>query len=81
MTDIVIPGKFLSETGVNRKEFLVDLAVYLYEKQRLTMGQSRKLANLDQLSFQKALKERGVYMHDDALDLYEDIKSLNDAGL
>lgn len=80
MTDIVIPGKVLAEAGLSRSEFLIDLAVYLYDKERLTMGQARKLAGLDQSAFQKALAERNVYIHYDERDLHEDLHNLQQAG-
>ncbi len=81
MTDIVIPGKVLAEAGLSRSAFLIDLAVYLYDKERLTMGQARKLAALDQLAFQKALAERGVLIHYDVEDLHEDLHNLQQAGV
>lgn len=81
MTDIVIPGKVLAEAGLSRSEFLIDLAVYLYDKERLTMGQARKLAGLDQLAFQKALAERDVCIHYDEEDLHEDLYNLQQAGV
>lgn len=80
MTDIVIPGKVLDEAGLSRSEFLIDFAVYLYDKERLTMGQARKLAGLDQLAFQKALAERNVCIHYDEHDLHEDLHNLQQAG-
>jgi len=81
MTDIIIPGKILDEAGLSRSEFLIDLAVYLYDKERLTMGQARKLAGLDQLAFQKALADRNVNIHYDVEDLHEDLRNLKQAGV
>ena len=79
MSDLVIPAKVLAETGLSRNEFLIELAVYLYDKERLTMGQARKLAGLDQLTFQKALADRGFYIHYEVKDLHDDLRNLNEA--
>ncbi len=81
MTDILIPGKILEESGISLRDFMVDLAVYLYQRELMTMGQARKLAGLDQISFQKALAERGVFMHYGVEDLHEDLRNLKSVGL
>jgi len=37
MQDVVISGNVLEEMKVSPSEFLIDLAVYLYDKERLTI--------------------------------------------
>jgi len=58
-------------------ELRLEIAVYLYEKQRLTMGQAKRLADLDQIAFQKELAKRNVYIHYDLKDFETDLKNLN----
>ncbi|MFN7117731.1 MAG: UPF0175 family protein [Saprospiraceae bacterium] len=74
--DLVIPERVLEQAHIKAEDLRVDIAVYLYDKGRLTMGQARKLAGLDQLSFQKALAERDVYIRYTIEDLHTDLKNL-----
>lgn len=73
---INIPDKTLSDVNISPAELLIDVAVYLYDKQRLSMGQARKLAGLDLLSFQKELAKRNVYLNYNVDDLNKDILNL-----
>lgn len=61
---------------ISPKELLIDLAVYLYDKGRLSMGQAKKLAGLDQISFQKEMSKRGVYLNYGVEEFKEDLKTL-----
>ncbi|MBK7871315.1 MAG: UPF0175 family protein [Saprospiraceae bacterium] len=74
--DLVIPERVLEQAHIKAEDLRVDIAVYLYDKGRLTMGQARKLAGLDQLSFQKELAERDVYIRYTIEDLHTDLKNL-----
>ncbi len=58
------------------EELAIELSVYLYAQKRLTMGQARELANLDQLSFQHELAKREVFIHYDWEDVEKDLKNL-----
>jgi predicted HTH domain antitoxin len=56
---------------------MIDLVVYLYNKERLTMGQAKKLAGLTPLEFQKEMSKRGVNIKYDIDDLEKDLENLN----
>lgn len=71
---ITIPDQALSD--ISAADLLIEVAVYLYDKERLSMGQARKLAGMDILSFQKALADRNVYLKYSEKDLADDIKNL-----
>lgn len=77
---INIPDETLSDINISPAELLIDVAVYLYEKQRLSIGQARKLAGLDLLSFQKELSKRNVYLNYNIDDLNKDILNLGNIG-
>ena len=57
-------------------ELLIEVAVYLYDKERLSMGQAKRLAGLNQIAFQKELAKRNVYIKLDVEDLERDLKNL-----
>lgn len=73
---ITIPDQTLEDAKISAADLLVDVAVYLYDKERLSIGQARKLAGMDLLSFQKALADRNVYLKYSADDLDADVRNM-----
>ncbi|PIY08290.1 MAG: hypothetical protein COZ18_13035 [Flexibacter sp. CG_4_10_14_3_um_filter_32_15] len=73
---ILISDELLKKANLNEKDFLTDIATYLYDKGKLSTGQAKKLANLSQLEFQKALKERNIYLNYDQEEFYKDLETL-----
>jgi len=78
MQDLIIEGKILEELKVSPSELRIDLAVYLYDKERLSMGQAKKLAGLTQIEFQKEMVKRNVYIKYDIEELEKDLETLKD---
>ena len=76
MGGLFIPPEILQELKLSPEQLKVELAVIFYAQKRLTMGQARDFAELDQLAFQKALAEREVDIHYDWEDVEEDLKNL-----
>jgi predicted HTH domain antitoxin len=74
--NLVISERVLEQAHIKAEELRLEIAVYLYDKGRLTMGQARKLAGMDQLSWQQALAERNVYIRYTIEDLYTDLENL-----
>lgn len=77
MQDFIISAQTLHQLQISPTELMVDLAVYLYDKERLTMGQAKKLAGLTQLQFQQALAKRNVLIKYDVEDFAKDMDTLN----
>jgi len=73
---ITNPDQTLQEVNISAQEILLDIAVYLYDKERMSIRQARKLAGLDVISFQKALAIRKVYLKYSLGDLNRDIQNL-----
>ena len=72
-----IPDTILAETKISSDELRIELAVYLYEKQRLSIGKARKVAGLNLIEFQKELAQRNIFLHLSVQDLETDLKNLN----
>ena len=77
MSDLIIPGEILEQIRLSPSALRVEIAVYLYERGKLSMGQARALADIDQLAFQRELAQRDVTIHYDIEDLQEDLKNLS----
>jgi predicted HTH domain antitoxin len=73
---VIIPDDVAQQTRLSEVDLRTEIAVYLYEKRRLSMGKARKLAGLDLISFQKELSKRNVYIHYNIEDLEKDIENL-----
>jgi len=74
---ITIPDERIKAAQISASELLLDIAVYLYDKERLSLGQARKLAGLDIVSFQRAVAERNVFIKYNLDDLNRDIQNMN----
>lgn len=75
--DLLIKEDILKKAEITAEELLIEIAVHLYDTERLSMGQARNLAQLDQISFQKELAKRDVYIKYDVYDLETDLENLD----
>lgn len=73
---ILITDEVLENVQMSGSEFLIDIACYMYEKKKLSMGKARTLSNLDQISFQKELGKRSIDIHYNEDDLKMDLDNL-----
>jgi len=60
MNDLIIPNAIIQEIKSTPQELLIDLATYLYDRGRLSMGKARKLANIPLIVFQQELDKRNI---------------------
>lgn len=73
---IIIPDHLLRRTGHSEEELRLEIAIFLFQKYLLTLGQASELAGLSQYAFQQQLGKRGLFIHYDKDDLHEDMKTL-----
>lgn len=76
MQDLIISGKVIEELKLTPSELLIDLAAYLYDTEKLSMGKAKKLAGLTQIEFQQELAKREINIKYDIDDLETDLKNL-----
>lgn len=74
--NLVITAETLRKAKMTAEELLIEMAVHLYDAGRLTMGQARTLSQLDQLTFQKELAKRDLYIRYEVEDLETDLENL-----
>ena len=77
---VVIPDEIVHATGLSEAELLQELAVLLFEKDRLTLAQASRLAGMPRLRFQQLLAGRQIPIHYDVADLEADIQTLRSLG-
>lgn len=73
---ITIPDEILTSTGLTEAEIRRELAVALFQVERLTLAQAAKLAHQTQLEFQKVLASRRIPIHYGAEELSDDLQTL-----
>ncbi len=72
-----IPENILKKAEISGNELLIEISVYLYDKGRLSLGQAKSLAQLNQIEFQKELSKRDIYIKYNSDDLNQDLDNLN----
>lgn len=77
---IVIPDEIVHTTHMTSAELMQEIAILLYQKERLTLGQASRLAGVNQLQFQFVLASRQIPLHYDVAEFEADLKTLREMG-
>ena len=75
ITDEVLSAAHLSEAELKR-----DLALTLFEQERLTLAQASRLAEMSILGFQALLAEREIPIHYGVDEFRDDLRTLRGMG-
>lgn len=73
---VQVTADFLKQLAMTESEFMIEMAVHFYDIGKMSMGQARNFANLDQISFQQEMSKRDVYIKYDLEDLEVDMRTL-----
>jgi predicted HTH domain antitoxin len=60
---LTLPDELLQSTKLTEAELKAELALALFQRERLTLGQAALLAGLPQLDFQRLLASRQIPIH------------------
>ena len=60
---VTIPDNILKLARLDEAEVRAELALALFQQDRLTLGQAAELAQIPQLSFQQLLRSREISVH------------------
>ena len=60
---VTLPDELLQSTKLTEAELKAELALALFQQERLTLGQAALLAGLPQLDFQRVLASRRIPLH------------------
>jgi len=78
--NVVIPDNIVYSTRMTEEELLQEIAVLLYQKEKLSMGQASKLARMNQWQFQLLLGSRKIPVHYDVTEFESDLNTLREMG-
>ena len=73
---ITVPDDVLRATQMTEDDIRQELAIALFARDKLTLGQASHLAGLSQREFRHLLAAREITVHYDVEDLEEDILTL-----
>lgn len=69
---VTVPWDAVASEGY----LLRELAILLYEREKLTLGRAARLAGMDKWAFNDLLADREIPMHYDVADLQRDLETL-----
>jgi predicted HTH domain antitoxin len=77
---VVISDELLQASRLSASELKLEIAVMLFQKKKLFLGQASRLAELDHLEFQHLLASRNLSVHYDVAEFEEDLETLSQLG-
>lgn len=77
---IVVSDEILTATRMTEAEMRQEIAVMLFQKEKLTLAQASRFAGTHRITFQHLLASRHIPVHYDVEDFEQDIKNLREMG-
>ena len=77
---VVIPDDVLRAARMSEAQLKLEIAIMLFQKDKISIGKARRLAGINLLEFQREIAERGICIHYDVEEFEEDIKTLQEMG-
>ncbi|NEO55199.1 MAG: UPF0175 family protein [Okeania sp. SIO3B5] len=77
---VVIPDDVLLSARMSEAQLKLEIAIMLFQQDRISIGRARRLAGINLLEFQREISERGICIHYDVEEFEEDIKTLQEMG-
>jgi predicted HTH domain antitoxin len=65
---------------INEADLRTELAIALFQQERITLGTASQLSGLHQVEFQQLNASRGICVNYEIEDLEQDLKSLREDG-
>lgn len=73
---IEISDQIIERAGLSPEHILLELAVLLFQKESVTLGQASNIAGIHQIQFQKELAKRKIPIHYDVEDFEQDLETI-----
>lgn len=74
--DFTIPDEIVKSTRMTASELAQEIAVMLFQKGKLTLGQAARLADMSQYQFQHLLASRKIPIHYDVSEFEDDVETI-----
>ena len=77
---ILISDDILQSARLTEDELKQEIAILLFQKEKLTLAQASRFAGMTRLQFQHLLASRKIPVHYDVAEFEEDLKTLKESG-
>lgn len=73
---IIISDDLLQQIHMDEKEFGQEIAILLFQKEKMTLAQASHFAGMNRIQFQHLLASRQIPIHYDIEDFNRDLSTL-----
>lgn len=77
---LVIPDDILRAANISAGELRREIALLLFQQDKLTLGQASEFAGMSQLEFQRLLASHHIPVHYDSQEFANDLETLHRLG-
>jgi predicted HTH domain antitoxin len=77
---LTIPEDILRAANMSAVELQREIALLLFQQDKLTLGQASTFAGMSQLEFQRLLASRQIPVHYDVREFTDDLNTLRTMG-
>jgi predicted HTH domain antitoxin len=77
---VTIPDSVLETARMSESELKQEIAILLFQKDKLTLAQAARLAGMGRFQFQHLLASRGLSLHYGVEDFEQDLDTLRRLG-
>lgn len=67
-------------TSLTETDLCLELAIVLFQQDRISIGSASKIAKMHVMEFQKLISDRGICVHYDIEEFQQDVQHLRDRG-
>jgi predicted HTH domain antitoxin len=73
---LVIPNEFLQTAHISEADLKLEIALLLFQQEKITLGTASHFAGMNQLEFQQILGDRKIPIHYGIEDFQQDLITL-----
>ncbi len=77
---LMIPDEILRAANMSAAQLKQEIALLLFQQDKLTLGQASAFAQMSQLEFQQLLANRQIPVHYDVQEFRDDLDTLHKLG-
>ncbi len=71
-----ISDEFLQTAKISAEELKLEIAIILFQKEKITLGTASQFAGMNQLEFQRVSGSRKIPIHYGLEELHQDLQTL-----
>lgn len=77
---LVIPDEFLQTAHMSEADLKLEIAILLFQQEKITLATASQFAGMDQLEFQRLLGSRKIPVHHGVEEFRQDLRMLDANG-